>query len=114
MLRKGGCLVTAAFSLCILIVVELELVIRENCKMTHFEYGQISVNQDRQNDAAKKRGGVPVSPSNGGGRSSPRAESESAIGAGLRSLYEEVVLEPLPDDIMALLDKLESTDSDDE
>ncbi len=44
--------------------------------------------------------------------SSQRADSEGAIGAGLRSLYQDIVKEPLPDDIMALLDKLGSTDTD--
>ncbi len=41
-----------------------------------------------------------------------RADSEGAIGEGLRSLYQDVVKEPLPDDIMALLDQLQSKQID--
>jgi Anti-sigma factor NepR len=71
------------------------------------------VNQERQNDGAAKNGGPPPVPRKNK-RPAHSAESEGAIGAGLRTLYQEVVKEPLPDDIMALLDKLGSTDSDDE
>ncbi len=46
--------------------------------------------------------------------SEAQLESESAIGSGLRSLYQEVLKEPLPDDILALLEKLGSLDSTDE
>lgn len=42
-----------------------------------------------------------------------RADSENAIGAGLRSLYQGVVKEPLPDDMLALLEKLGSSDASD-
>ena len=42
----------------------------------------------------------------------PRTDSEGAIGEGLRSLYQDVVKEPLPDDIMALLDQLQSKQID--
>jgi Anti-sigma factor NepR len=45
---------------------------------------------------------------------SAQIEGENAIGSGLRSLYQEVIKEPLPDDILALLDKLGSLDSTDE
>ncbi|MDZ7588533.1 MAG: NepR family anti-sigma factor [Parasphingorhabdus sp.] len=36
---------------------------------------------------------------------------QNAIGAGLRSLYHDVVREPLPDDIARLLDMLEDDDA---
>ena len=35
-----------------------------------------------------------------------RIDSEGAIGAGLRSLYQNIVDEPLPDDMLSLLDQL--------
>lgn len=43
-----------------------------------------------------------------------RADSEGAIGIGLRSLYQDIVKEPLPADMMALLDQLESTHTHDD
>jgi Anti-sigma factor NepR len=72
------------------------------------------VNQERQNGGAAKNGGLPPVPSQKKQRPAHTTESEGAIGAGLRTLYQDVIKEPLPDDIMALLDKLGSTDSDDE
>ncbi|MFC4290971.1 NepR family anti-sigma factor [Sphingorhabdus arenilitoris] len=37
-------------------------------------------------------------------------EKEGAIGAGLRSLYQNVLEEPLPDEFLTLLDQLDSQD----
>jgi hypothetical protein len=45
--------------------------------------------------------------------SAERLDSEGAIGTGLRSLYQQVVKEPLPDDILALLEQLGSVDTKD-
>jgi hypothetical protein len=71
------------------------------------------VNENKQNgdgDATMKQGvSAPPRIKN---MASHRADSEGAIGAGLRSLYQDIVKEPLPDDMMALLDKLGSKDTD--
>jgi Anti-sigma factor NepR len=79
-----------------------------------FHHGPTIVNQERDNDKQAELGdnGV-ISGAKKGQLATNHAESEGAIGAGLRSLYQEVVKEPLPDDIMALLDKLGSLDTDD-
>jgi Anti-sigma factor NepR len=46
-------------------------------------------------------------------KASDQLESEGAIGSGLRTLYQDVVKEPLPDDMLALLEKLGSMDDND-
>lgn len=77
-------------------------------------HGQLNVNKDPQNGRAKTNGAIVSKFAKDKPRRAKLAESEGAIGAGLRSLYQDVIKEPLPDDLMALLDKLGSTDSDDE
>jgi Anti-sigma factor NepR len=72
------------------------------------------VNENQQNGDS----GKPIDPvvsakrKSRGNQTSHRTDSEGAIGAGLRSLYQDIVKEPLPDDIMALLNQLGSIDSD--
>jgi Anti-sigma factor NepR len=81
----------------------------------YISIGPNIVNQN--NDGKMKAAARKSDPKNGAGKkrlSSAQMEGENAIGSGLRSLYQEVIKEPLPDDILALLDKLGSMDSTDE
>lgn len=39
-----------------------------------------------------------------------REDSDAAIGAGLRSLYQSIVKEPLPEEMLALLEQLDASD----
>jgi Anti-sigma factor NepR len=72
------------------------------------------VNQDRENSGSNRQDASLENPKkNKGKQMSDVADSSGAIGAGLRSLYQDIVSEPLPDDILALLSQLESFDSDD-
>jgi hypothetical protein len=70
------------------------------------------VNENQHNDGhdSSKEAAIPTRQPKKS--ASQRADSEGAIGAGLRSLYQDIVKEPLPDDMMALLDKLGSIDTD--
>lgn len=79
--------------------------------MQHNPIGSYIVNQksdDKKKTAIGNNG--PKSASKKKNVSAEQLEGENAIGSGLRSLYQEVIEEPVPDDILALLEKLGSLD----
>ena len=51
----------------------------------------------------------PVDPK-GRGANKPRQQESRAIATGLKSLYRTVVEEPIPDDLLNLLDSLDDQD----